>query len=163
VNHDERVDRDWMVIGVLAFVYVICLVNAGVAVGFVRGLDGLTPEHLERRYGELRPHLEGVARLVYVTDDAWRFLNARYALAPTVFDHRYVTPGVDGRTIVKVDLPAIVESCERGPLIVLADFGNVKGSRSFVDDLSDTAGERGLTVGILRHTPKGVALVVVGR
>jgi len=145
-----------------AVVAAVCVVNIVIAVRSTGDLDGSTPGELEQRYGELRPLLAGSRTAAYVTDNRWRFLNARYALAPTVFDHRFVELEDDGRTIAAFDVDGmVVRARDEPPLAVLCDFDRATELGAFLEDLSAAARPRGVDLRVLHHRG-GVALVRLG-
>jgi hypothetical protein len=162
VTDGGRVNRRRFAVGaLLAAVYAICLVNAGLAVDATRRLDGPTPEDIDRRYGALRPLMDGVASAYYVTDDGRRFLRARYATAPTVLDPGFVEPGPDGRSIASIDVDGLIQASTHQQVVVLGDFGRAAARRGFVADLAGRAAERGIGVRVL-HRSGGVVLLRVG-
>jgi hypothetical protein len=143
-------------------VVTVCIVNIAIAVHSTRNLDGSKPSDLDRRYGELRPLLTESRTAAYVTGNRWRFLNARYALAPTVFDHRFVKLEDDGRTIATFDVDGMVARAQnRPPLTVLCDFDQTSELTAFLDELSAAARSGGFGVNII-HRRGGVALVRLG-
>jgi hypothetical protein len=148
-----------LIVGVTS---IVCLVNAGLSVQATRQLSGPQPEALERRYGALRTRLVGTARVAYVSDARWRFLEARYALAPTILDPGYVRVRPDERSIAEVDVRAIADDAAvRPPIVVLCDFDDAAGLAELLDDLSAELEDRGLAVREISHTG-GVALLSLG-
>lgn len=138
---------DWTVAVALVLIFGVCLVNAGIAIDFTRRLAGPQPESLERRYGDLRSRLVGVARVCYISDQTAYFLNARYALVPTILDIRHVDFRREDRSIVGYHLDAIVdEAFSNPPLQLLCEFDDPEGLGEFVDGLSTAAARRGLRV-----------------
>lgn len=147
---------------VLVAIFIGCLINAVVAVDFTRRLDGPQPGDLEERYGDFRQELEGVAWVAYISSERWRYLNARYVLAPTILDPRFVTLDLDARAIVGFDLEGLSgHNVANPPLLVLCDFEGERALEAFVRDLSDEIEERELRPRVIRHR-NGVALLSVG-
>jgi len=155
--------RERVVVGVvLVGVFVVCLFNAVVAVDFTRHLDGPQPGDLEDRYAGFREKLAGVARACYISGDRWRFLNARYALAPTILDPRFVEIDFDTRSIAGFDLDALAgQAAANAPLSVLCDFGNTKALDAWMDRFSVVIEKRDLGLRVI-ETRDGLALLSVG-
>jgi hypothetical protein len=153
---------DLVVVAAVAAVYVVCLVNVVIGVVATNGLDGPTVESLERRYGDLKRHLDGVARVAYVSDDGTYFLGARYALVPTILDIRYVELRPDSLSVVGFDHEAIVEDALLEPgLKVVCEFKRPIGLAAFEDELSLAAKVRGLEVARM-YRSGGLGLLAVG-
>lgn len=152
----------WVVAVALVLVYGVCLVNAGISIGFTRRLAGPRPESLEQRYGELRNRLDGVARVSYISDSTAYFLGARYALVPTVLDISHIDFRKEDRTIVGYHLDAMVDDASFGPpLRVLCEFDDPRGLDAFVDRLTAAASRRGLRVEEM-HRVGSMSLLSVG-
>jgi hypothetical protein len=147
---------------VVVAVFLVCLINAVIAVEFTRRLDGPQPGDLEERYGGLREELADVVRVAYISGDRWRFLNARYALAPTSLDPGFVDLDLDERTIVGFDLEGLAgHAAANPPLLVLCDFGNRLALTAFVDDLAAEIEMAGLELEVV-DGGDGLALLSVG-
>ena len=153
---------DWVAAVALVLIYGVCLVNAGIAIDFTRRLAGPRPESLERRYGDLRTRLDGVARVSYISDSTAYFLGARYALVPTILDISHIDFQREDRSIAGYRLDAIIgEALSNPPLRVLCEFDSPEGLDAFVDGLSTAAASRGLRVeAIYRDGP--LCLLSVG-
>lgn len=147
---------------VVIAVFVVCLINAFVAVEFTHQLDGPQPGDLEERYGGLREELADVVQVVYISGDRWRFLNARYALAPTRLDPGFVDLDLVERTIVGFDLEGLAgHAVATPPLLVLCDFSNRRALTAFVDDLAAEIEMAGLELEVV-DGGDGLALLSVG-
>lgn len=141
---------------------VVCLVNSAFSIQATRRLGGADPDELERRYGSLRPMLESVRRAVYLSDARWRFVEARYVLAPVVLDPGYVVLQVDRRSIETFALDVLVaDAAARPPMMVLCDFDHRSALDAVLDELAAEAGRRGLETRLISRGG-GLALVSVG-
>ncbi|MCU0302701.1 MAG: hypothetical protein MUC56_01405 [Thermoanaerobaculales bacterium] len=149
-------------VAMVAATLLACLVNTVIAVGLTRRLDGPQPSALEDRYGDLRPRLAGVARVAYVSDARWRFLEARYALVPTVLDPRFVEIDETARTIAGFRVEAMAEAAVDGPaLVVLFDFDRRARLDALLLELEDAARRRGLVLRVA-FTDGRVTLLEIG-
>jgi hypothetical protein len=147
---------------VVAATLLGCLVNAVISVGLTRRLDGPQPAAIDDRYGGLRSELAGVARAAYVSDARWRFLEARYAVVPTVLDPRFVELDLEARTIAGFRVEAMAEAAATGPgLVVLCDFDRRAGLETFRIELETAARRRGLELRVV-FTDGLVTLLEIG-
>ncbi len=145
-----------------AVVAVACLVNIGIAVDFTRHITGPKPGELERRYGFARQHLSGVTRVAYVSHQGGRFVNARYALAPTVLDPRYVRFDRAEGIVVGFDLETMVDTATHlQPLVVMCDFEDTRALSDFLSGLAGEAEGRGIEHRLIQQRG-GLALVSLG-
>jgi len=127
-----------------------------------RRLHGPQPAALERRYVGVRSELANVARAAYVSDARWRFLEARFAVAPTILDPGFVARDLKARTITGFKIEEMVETAanQRG-LIVLCDFKSRGGLDRFLAELGTEAHRRGVELRV-RFADAGLALLAVG-
>jgi hypothetical protein len=146
----------------VAVTLAVCLVNVVIGVRATRGIDGTKPAALERRYGGLREPLADTDRVVYLSDGRWRFVEARFALAPVILDPGYVVIDTERRTIASLAIDALAaDAAVRAPVIVLCDFSGRPALDDTVDALVAAAANHDLSARVSARRG-GVALVTLG-
>ena len=153
---------EWISVVALVLIYGTCLVNAGIALDFTRGVKGPRPDSLEQRYSDFRELLDGEARIAYVSDRTVWFVGARFALVPTILDISFVDYRLEDNSITGYDLQAMVNaSISDPPLVVLCEFSSGKTFDGFLDELSAAAIERGIQLEVT-HRAGSRGLLTVG-
>jgi hypothetical protein len=154
-------DRPAVTAAVVGITLAVCAVNGVIAVHGTLGIDGRAPAALERRYGALRAPLGDVSGVVYLSDERWRFVEARYALAPVILDPGYVVIDAERRAIASLAIDALVaDAAAEPPVVVLCDFTARAVLEHTVDELAEGAEDHGLAADVLSRGP-GVALITL--
>ena len=147
---------------IVAVTVAVCLVNVVISVHATRDLGGTKPAALERRYGALRDSLVDIDRVVYLSDARWRFVEARFALAPVILDPGYVIIDTERRMIESLAIDALAADAAAGPRVpVLCDFSDDDALGGAIDELQAAAGDHGLSARV-EVRRGGVALITLG-